>query len=167
MFREMRRKKQVLSREESIEVLNRGSAGVLAVTGDEDYPYAVPISYVYYNNKILLHSARSGHKVDALVKNPKVSFCVIDENQIVPEEYTTYFRSVIVFGKAHFIEDDIEKRKTLEILTEKYSGQMSKEHMAAAIDKEIKALIMIEIEIEHLSGKEAIEFVRAKQKKVD
>ena len=99
------------------------------------------------------------------MKNPKVSFCVIDENQIVPEEYTTYFRSVIVFGKAHFIEDDIEKRKTLEILTEKYSGQMSKEHMAAAIDKEIKALIMIEIEIEHLSGKEAIEFVRAKQKR--
>ena len=165
MFREMRRKNQVLSREESIAILNLGTAGVLAVSGDNDYPYAVPISYVYHDNKIIFHSARSGHKIDAIKKNQKVSFCVIDEDQIIPEEYTTYFRSVIVFGKAHFIEDDIEKRKTLEILTEKYSGQMSKEHMAAAIDKEIKALIMIEIEIEHLSGKEAIEFVRAKQKR--
>ena len=167
MFREMRRKKQVLSREESIEVLNRGSAGVLAVTGDEDYPYAVPISYVYHDNKIIFHSARSGHKVDAITKNSKVSFCVIDEDQIVPEEYTTYFRSVIAFGKARIIEGDSERRIALELLTEKYSSQMPKEHIAAAIDKEIKAVCMIEMEIEHLSGKESIEFVRAKKQKED
>ena len=86
--------------------------------------------------------------------------------QFEGNQVTVQFNSSVEMN-FKYIEDDIEKRKTLEILTEKYSGQMSKEHMAAAIDKEIKALIMIEIEIEHLSGKEAIEFVRAKQKKVD
>lgn len=167
MFREMRRKNQVLSREESIAILNLGTAGVLAVSGDNDYPYAVPISYVYHDNKIIFHSARSGHKIDAIKKNQKVSFCVIDEDQIIPEEYTTYFRSVIAFGKAHIIEDELERRTAMEVLTEKYSAQMPKEHKAAAIDKGIKALCMIKLEIEHLSGKEAIAFVRAKQQKVD
>lgn len=62
MFREMRRKKQLLSYQESIEILKNGTAGVLALLGDDDYPYAVPISYVYDNSKIYFHGARSGHK---------------------------------------------------------------------------------------------------------
>lgn len=74
MFREMRRKNQVLSTEESIAILNRRTAGVLAVSGDNDYPYAVPISYVYHDNKIIFHSARSGHKVDAITKIQRYHF---------------------------------------------------------------------------------------------
>lgn len=70
-----------------------------ACLGDEDYPYAVPISFVYLNNKIYFHSAKAGHKIDAIVKNPKVSFAVIDEDTIVSKEYTTYFRSVVVLVK--------------------------------------------------------------------
>ncbi|MFV0411841.1 MAG: pyridoxamine 5'-phosphate oxidase family protein, partial [Oscillospiraceae bacterium] len=69
MFREMRRKKQVLSAEECVEVLNRGTSGVLAVLGDGGYPYAVPLSYVYQGNKIFFHSARTGHKLDAIAAN--------------------------------------------------------------------------------------------------
>jgi len=102
MFREMRRKKQLLSAEESISILNRMTSGVLAITGDNDYPYAVPLSYVYYDDKIYFHSATSGHKIDAINKNSKASFCVIEQDNIIPEEYTTYFRSVIVFGKVRF-----------------------------------------------------------------
>ena len=62
MFREMRRKKQILSEKKCIEVLEKGTAGVLALLGDNDYPYAVPISYVYYNSKLFFHGAKSGHK---------------------------------------------------------------------------------------------------------
>lgn len=68
MFREMRRKKQLLSKRESIDVLSRGTAGVLALLGDDDYPYAVPISYVYDNSKIYFHGAKAGHKIDAIQK---------------------------------------------------------------------------------------------------
>ena len=66
MFRELRRKKQALSIEESAAILDRGTSGVLALAGDYDYPYAVPISYVYDGEKLYFHCARSGHKLDAI-----------------------------------------------------------------------------------------------------
>ena len=98
MFRPMRRFKQALSPEECRAVLERGTSGVLALSGDGGWPYAVPLSYVYADGKIYFHSAKSGHKVDAIRSCPRASFCVIDQDHIVPEEYTTYFRSVIAFG---------------------------------------------------------------------
>ena len=98
IFREMRRKKQELSRQEIADILHKGTSGVLALLGDNDYPYAVPISYVYDDGKIYFHSAKSGHKIDAIQRTEKASFCVIDKDLVVPEEYTTYFRSVIAFG---------------------------------------------------------------------
>lgn len=161
MFRSMRRSKQVLSQEDCAEVLNRGTSGVLAVSGDDDYPYAVPLSYVYADNKIFFHCAKSGHKLDAIARNSKVSFCVVDEDQIVPEEYTTYFRSVIAFGKARVLQDEAEKRNAIEKLAAKYTPDDEAGRLSE-IDKEFKALCMVEIVIDHLSGKEAIEFVKAK-----
>jgi nitroimidazol reductase NimA-like FMN-containing flavoprotein (pyridoxamine 5'-phosphate oxidase superfamily) len=104
MFREMRRIKQLLSTEDTVAVMGRCTNGVLACIGDEDYPYAVPVSYIYSNNKIYFHSAKAGHKIDAIEKNQKVSFAVIDEDTIVSQEYTSYFRSVIAFGKARIVE---------------------------------------------------------------
>lgn len=163
MFREMRRKKQVLSLEENIQVLNRGTSGVLAVSGDDDYPYAVPLSYVYHDNKIFFHCAKTGHKLDSIIRDEKVSFCVIDKDQIVQEEYTSYFRSVIVFGKARILEEDTEKRKALEILTARYSPDQEKIHQLQTIEKEYNIVCMIELTIEHMSGKEAMELVKAKK----
>lgn len=110
MFREMRRKRQALSAEETASVLYRGMSGVLALAGDDGYPYAVPVSYVYDGDKICFHCAKSGHKLDAIQRNAKASFCVIDQDQIIPEEYTTYFRSVIVFGQIRVLDDEQAKR---------------------------------------------------------
>ena len=84
MFREMRRKNQSLSPEAVAAVFRRGSAGVLAVSGDDGYPYAVPLSYVYADGKLFFHCAKSGHKIDSLRRNSKASFCVIDQDQIMP-----------------------------------------------------------------------------------
>lgn len=163
MFREMRRKKQVLTLEENIQILNRGTSGVLAVSGDDDYPYAVPLSYVYHDNKIYFHCAKAGHKMDAIARNEKVSFCVIDKDQIVQEEYTSYFRSVIVFGKARVLENEEEKRKAIEILAARYSPDQEEVHRMQAIDNEFNIVRMIELTIDHISGKEAIELVKEKQ----
>lgn len=159
MFREMRRKKQILSEEEAIELLNRGTSGVLALSGDDDYPYAVPISYVYCDSKLYFHGAKSGHKIDAIKKCDKASFCVIDKDDVIPEEYTTYFRSVIAFGKIRIMENETEMRKAIELLAQKYYPASSNEERSIAIDREWKPLCMIEFFIEHLSGKEAIELV--------
>lgn len=162
MFRNMRRSKQILSQADSIAILEKATSGVLAVAGDDDYPYAVPLSFVYADGKIFFHCAKSGHKLDAIARNNKVSFCIIDEDQIVPEEYTTYFRSVIAFGKARILEEEGEKRSAIERLAAKYSPNQE-EGRLKEIDDQISHMCMVEITVDHLSGKEAIEFVKAKQ----
>lgn len=162
MFREMRRKKQALSAGECVEVLNRGTSGVLAVLGDGGYPYAVPLSYVYQGNKIFFHSARTGHKLDAIAANEKVSFCVIDKDEVVPDEYTTYFRSVVVFGKARILEEKEEKQSALALLAKRYTPAHPQSQRQQVMDKEFSAVCMIELDIEHISGKEAIELARLK-----
>ena len=160
MFREMRRNKQLLSAADTVAVLNRCTNGILACHGDEGYPYAVPVSFVFSEGKIYFHSAKSGHKVDAILQNPKVSFAVVDEDTIVSAEYTSYFRSAIAFGQARIVEGE-ERRAAFAALVEKYSGDQpteAKQHEIARCDH----ALIIAIDIEHLTGKEAIELVRAK-----
>ena len=154
MFREMRRAKQLLSMEDTVAVMARCTSGVLACVGDDDYPYAIPLSYVYYNNKIYFHSAKSGHKVDAIIKNSKVSFAVIDEDKIVSEKDTSYFRSVIAFGKARIVEGD-EWLEAFRALVEKYSGDQPEEAKHKEISECTQSLI-IAIDVEHITGKEAM-----------
>ncbi len=160
MFREMRRKRQQLSPERVDEVLVRGTAGTLAVLGDEGYPYAVPLSYVYHNGHIYFHCARSGHKLDAVRNCNKVSFCVIDQNKIVPAEFTTYYRSVIVFGRAREVADPAELMDAMKALAAKYSPEQSED--AFRIEMKVSgaaALCVLALDIEHKSGKEAKELV--------
>ena len=163
MFREMRRKKQALPEPECFAVLDRNTAGVLALSGDGGYPYAVPISYVRDCGRILFHSAKSGHKLDAVARCERASFCVIDRDQVVPEEYTTYFRSVIAFGRIRLLEAPEEKRRAIELLARRYAPEDTPANRDAAIDREFAPLCMLELSIEHLSGKEAIELVKARQ----
>ena len=162
MFREMRRKNQQLPQEVSQEILKKGSFGVLAVHGDDGYPYAVPLSYVYFDGKIYFHSAKEGHKVDAVRRYEKVSFCVVEKDEISEAELTTFYRSVIVFGKAHIIEDAQEKRTAIEALTMKYCpGNMA--GGLEAIKKEWDRLCMIVLEPDLITGKEAVEFMRQRK----
>ena len=160
VFREMRRKKQTLSQQEIANILHKGTSGVLALLGDNDYPYAVPISYVYDDGKIYFHSAKSGHKIAAIQKTAKASFGVIDKDLIVPAEYTTYFRSVIAFGQIRVIEDDREKRAAIEKLAIKYAPEDTAANRDNTINREWKPLCMLEMTIEHITGKEAIELVK-------
>lgn len=161
MFREMRRNRQALSHEECETILNRATSGVLAVSGDDGYPYAVPLSFVYADSKIYFHCALTGHKLDAIAGNDKVSFCVIDQDQVVPEKYTTFFRSVIAFGRAKILTDAQEKRAALELLAARYSPDQP-EGRQQEVDALFKNVCMVEISIEHMTGKEAIELVREK-----
>ncbi len=161
MLREMKRGKQLLSMEDTVGVMERCTNGVLACLGDDGYPYAVPLSYVYFNGRIYFHSAKAGHKIDAITKDPKVSFSVIDEDKVVSEEYTTHFRSVIAFGKARVVEGD-ERLESFVALVEKYSGNQPEEAKNKEISKCTHAHI-IAIDIEHITGKESIEFVNAKR----
>ena len=161
MFRELRRKRQALSRADCEAVLSRGTSGVLALAGDDGYPYAVPLSYLYEDGKLLFHCAKAGHKLDAVARCDKASFCVIDQDRVVPEEYTTYFRSVIAFGRIRVIGDDGERRSAVERLALKYHPGDTRENRNRYIDKEWAPLCMLEMTVEHLSGKQATELLQA------
>lgn len=164
-FRPMRRKRQQLSDSLTKSILERNTAGTLALSGDHGYPYAVPISYVYDEAGycIYFHSARAGHKLDAICQDPKASFCVIDQDEIIPEAYTTYFRSVIVFGRMEILEDEAEKRKAMEMLGRKYAPQNTETALNHEIESQWKALMVLKLSIDHLSGKEAVELISKHQ----
>ena len=160
MFREMRRNKQQLSEEETVKILEQGSYGVLSVLGDEGYPYGIPLNYIYDNNKIYFHCAMEGHKLDAIKRNEKVSFCVTAEDLVVPEKYTTYFKSVIVFGTGRIMENGPDKNEITKKLAIKYYPQDSEAHRTELIEKDCKRMCMVEITIRHMTGKQAIELVK-------
>ena len=157
MFRRMRRDKQLLSGEETVAVLDRCSHGVLACLGDDGYPYAVPVNYVYWRDRIYFHCAKSGHKIDAIINHPKVSFAIIDEDTIVSHEYTSYYRSVIAFGQARFAVGE-EWKEAFWALVEKYSGDQPQEAKEMEITGCTRTHI-VAIDVEHLTGKVAKGYV--------
>ncbi len=157
MFREMRRKKQILTPEKSIEILKKGTSGVLALSGDDGYPYAVPLSYVYENSMLYFHGAKEGHKIDATRTCDKASFCVVEQDHIVPPKYTTYYRSAIAFGRIRILEDEKEVRRAAWLLAVRYYPEDTESGRQEEINKYWKSLCMMEFSIEHLTGKESIE----------
>ncbi len=162
-FRKMRRSGQQLTRQECMEILERNTAGTLAVLGDGGYPYAVPLSYVCENDALYFHCARTGHKLDAVQSCSKVSFCVIDQDQVVPSEYTTYYRSVILFGKATVLKDAGEIQRAIEMIAEKYAPEDSASRRREVIKKESDAFCIVKIRIEQITGKEAKELAKRKK----
>ena len=161
MFREMRRAKCKLDNDAAEKILREGSYGVLALTGDDGYNYAVPLNYAVENNKIYFHCALTGHKLDAIQNNAKVSFCVVDKHDVIAEEFTTYFTSAIVFGRIKIVSDnaDPEKLRGLELLADKYSPAVDKNLREKELAR-IGAVKILILEIEHLSGKAARELLR-------
>ena len=131
----------------------------MCVYGLEGYPYPIPLSYARVNQTLYFHCAKSGHKIDAIIKNPKLSFCVVDDDTIVPEKFTTYYKSVIVYGTAFLVDDEDERRKAFDALADKYSKEIARHLKDEEIRKAGPAALIVRIDIEHMSGKKAIEYV--------
>ncbi|MGL5439219.1 MAG: pyridoxamine 5'-phosphate oxidase family protein [Filifactoraceae bacterium] len=165
MFREMRRFKQQLTDDEMLELLKNGKTAVLGVLGDDGYPYTVPVNYVYTNGKIYLHGAKAGHKIDSIKNYDKVSLCIVGKDDIVKEKLTTYFKSVIVFGRARILEKDEDIFFSAESLSLKYNDD--KEFVDSEIRREWNILCCIEVTIEHMTGKEAIELTRTRERQAN
>ena len=140
MFREMRRKKQQIPDNEAIAILENGKTGILAVNGDNGYPYTVPLNYMFYKGKIYFHGASEGHKFDSIKNNSKVSFCVISQDKIIPEKYTTAYESVVVFGNAKIMDDKEEIRKVIYDFAKKFHPTDTEENRMFSINSDIKTI---------------------------
>ncbi len=159
MFRQMRRTKQQLTEEEARTIIERAKVGIMGVIGDDGYPYTVPVNTVLLGDKIYFHSAKAGHKIDAITENPKVSFSFIDKDDVVSREFTTYFRSAQVFGKAYVVKDEDEFNVAFRAICEKFSAA-DMDRYEEVMNNDAKRASVICVDIEHISAKEALELVK-------
>lgn len=130
MFRESRRAKQNLDKEQCVKLLKEERRGVLGMLGDEDYPYALPINFYYdeEENKIYFHCGPKGHKMDAMKKHDKVSFTVWNQG-IQKKDWSYYVDCVVIFGRVHFLEDRDVCREKLRDFGRKYIRRKMKWRM--------------------------------------
>ena len=158
MFDKMRRGKQQLSQDETERILRANTSGVLALIDGNGYPYTVPLSFVYSDGKIYFHSAKTGHKINAVRNCKKATFCVIDKDDVKPEKFTTFYKSAVAFGNVEIVENSEETLYAINLLGEKYYPDHSAE-LHAEIEKFKNAFLMIRFDIEHLTGKQCIELI--------
>ena len=153
MFREMLRKKQQLSQEECIRILREELRGVLSVLGDDDYPYGMPLNHYYceQDGKLYFHSGKCGHKIDALKRHDKASFCVYDKGFRKDGEWALNIKSVIVFGRIEFITDRETIYRVSAELSRKFTDDEA--YIAHEIEHSGPGTAMFALIPEHMTGK--------------
>ena len=157
MFRPMRRPKNAIPDEQAKKLLREEKRGVIAMNGDDGYPFAIPVDYFYDETagKIYFHGAKSGYKVDALRRCDKVCFTVYGGETIREEAWAPYLRSVVVFGRCRLLEQSPETMALLKRFAMKYYP--SAEEVEAEIAKDLRAVQLYEITVEHMTGKQVHE----------
>ena len=153
MFREVARVKQKLSDEECMEILKSEPRGVLSLIGDDDYPYGMPMNFLYIpeDNAIYFHGGRKGHKIDAIMKNNKASFCTYDSGFRKPGEWSLNIKSVIAFGRIEMIDDMGETERISRLLSYKFTDD--EDYIEAEIEHDLKRTLCFALKIEHMTGK--------------
>jgi nitroimidazol reductase NimA-like FMN-containing flavoprotein (pyridoxamine 5'-phosphate oxidase superfamily) len=151
MFREMRRSEKMLTNEEMLEIMNTAEYGVLSTIDENGFPYGVPVSFLYKDGNIYFHSALTGHKADNMAFNNKVSFCVVKDVELIPDDFNTRFKSVISFGEVKKLEEE-EKQEVYVSFLEKFS----KNYMEAGMEYIRKAgakANVYKIEVKYMTAK--------------
>jgi nitroimidazol reductase NimA-like FMN-containing flavoprotein (pyridoxamine 5'-phosphate oxidase superfamily) len=153
MFRTLRRINQALDDQTCRRILQEGRRGVLALHGDDDYAYAVPLNYSYDETLkcIYFHGSSEGHKIDAIRRNNRVSFNVLSDPIREEGKWWNAFDSVTVFGTIEMITDQKEKRKALYAIGRKYFPESEDvdHHVQSSLDH----VCMLRLDIRYMSGK--------------
>ncbi len=153
MFREMRRYKQQIDEEECIEILKEEKRGVLSVLGDDGYPYGLPMNHWYNeeDGKIYFHGAKVGHKIDALKNCDKVSFCVYDKGYRKDGQWSLNIRSVVIFGRIRFVEDEDKAVEICSKLCRKFTDD--EEYLRQELKGSLAHMQCLELTVDHMTGK--------------
>ncbi|WP_027389319.1 pyridoxamine 5'-phosphate oxidase family protein [Chrysiogenes arsenatis] len=151
MYSTIRRQDRAISREESNTLLHTAEYGFLATVGSDGQPYGIPLSYVYWNERIYFHCALEGAKLNNIAKNPLVSFCVVGSTEVIPRQFSTKYESVVLFGTAREATGE-ERHHALLALLSKYSPDFHEEGKAYISQKDHLTRV-IAIDIQHITGK--------------
>ncbi|MCD8122783.1 MAG: pyridoxamine 5'-phosphate oxidase family protein [Clostridiales bacterium] len=153
MFRDMRRRKQLVSDNECREILKSEKRGVLSVIGDDGYPYGVPMNFYYdeEENTLYFHGAKQGHKIDAIKKCAKVCFTTWNHGSQKDGDWAFYLTSVIAMGEAELVDDVAVVCEKAHKIADKYYP--SKEEIEAEWQKDGNRIQIIAVHIQHMTGK--------------
>ena len=153
MFREMRRAKQQISREECVRVLKEQPRGVLSMLGDDGYPYGIPLDHWYSeaDNTLYFHCAKTGHKIDAVTAYDKVSYCVMDEGYRKDGEWALNISSVVVVGRMSVVENEDKEREICTNLVRKFTDDEA--YLQKELTNAFPRVQCLALRIEHMSGK--------------
>ena len=152
-FPPLARKKQQLSADECIEILTKENRGVLAVNGENGYPYAMPMNHYYCpkDGCIYFHSGKKGHRTDSLKKDDRVSFCVYDKGTKKEDHWSLNVKSVIVFGKIEMTDDPETIARICEPLSLKFTDDEN--YISREIADSAKNTLILKLIPEHICGK--------------
>lgn len=153
MFRSIRRSRQQLETRECIEILKHEPRGVLSVLGDDGYPYGMPMNHFYSeaDDRIYFHGAIAGHKIDALRRHDKVSFCVYDQGFRREGEWALNIKSVIVFGRMRIVDDPERAVNIIRSLAHKYTDDA--DYIETEIRQSADHTMVLELIPEYMTGK--------------
>ena len=156
MFRDLARKNKQLPHEDCVRLLEAEKRGVLSVLGDDDYPYGMPRNHWYdpADGSVWFHCGRAGHRLDALRRHDRASFCVYDSGTAT-DSWALQVRSVIVFGRITVVDDPETVVAVSTALCHKFTQD------AAYIDEEIRqyavGTLLLHLIPEHICGKQVLE----------
>ncbi len=151
MFKEMRRSDKMLTSEEMLDIMNTAEYGILSTVGEDGYPYGVPVNYIYLDGNIYFHSALTGHKLDNIAFSDKVSFCVVKDVELIPDDFNTKYKSVIAFGDITEVEET-EKQDLYVAFLHKFSADYMDSGMEYIRNAGEKARIF-KISVKHMTAK--------------
>lgn len=154
MFRKMRRENRLMSDSDTRNLLQSGTYGVLALSGDDGYPYSVPINYVFDGERLYFHSASSGHKLDAIARCEKASFCVVENGGIIESEFTTRYKSVIVFGRIDTVSSAETKEYALRLMMQRLAPNTTRAEQDTELSR-CQGVCVLAMDIDYMSGKVA------------
>ncbi len=148
----MRRKEKQLTTEQAVEIVKRAQWGVLSLVQDDNNPYSIPVSFALVDNKIYLHGAKEGKKIELIKTGRASTFTCVGDTEIIPEKFTTKYESAIVYGNIRIVEDDEERFEGLLALVKKYSPTFLEEGKQY-IERAFGKTAVIAIDIGEITGK--------------
>jgi len=151
MFKEMRRSDKMLTNDEMLEIMDTAEYGILSTVGENGFPYGVPVNFLYKNGNVYFHSGLAGHKLENMKLSNKVSFCVVKDVALIPNQFSTKYKSVICFGEVKEVMDE-KKQEIFVLFLEKFSKDFMEAGMEYIKKDSAKAKVY-EIEIKNITAK--------------
>ena len=151
MFRKMRREDRQIDHDACIKIVTENNMGILSLNSVDEYPYGVPINYMYRDGYLYFHCAKEGKKIELLSQSSKACFIIVGKSEVIPEKFTNKYQSVMIFADIEIISDNKLKYDILMEFGRSFDFKAAglEQYVANNID----ACLVLKLDTKHMSGK--------------